>query len=133
MQYLRETMDRLAMANGERLLDTRNNSISLGAEPYQTCSAAASLHASILGVAMTLSTFPMTPAETSVLGSMLFSRCVSGTRSAFVSSFRTAVTVDCAHNQLCSVVTGVTKKVVAGISFNGYGAHFSVSLHMIGI
>ena len=80
LAYLREKMNILALANGERLLDTRNNSISM---------------------AMTLSTFTMDAAETSMLGSMLFSRCVSGTR----------------------VVTGVTKKTVAGIAFDGYGAH----------
>eukprot|EP01051_Picozoa_sp_SAG22_P001315 SAG22_NODE_50_length_24611_cov_74.139687_8_plen_535_part_00 len=80
MRYLREKMDVLAAANGERLLGTRNNTISM---------------------AMTLSTFTLDKAETSMLGSMLFSRCVSGTR----------------------VVTGVSKKAVAGIPFDGYGAH----------
>ena len=75
----------LRLAAGERVLDTPDNPISVG---------------------MTLSTL-LPPdasgdAAVSMFGSMLFSRCVSGTRA----------------------VPRGKRQEVAGITFDGYGAHY---------
>jgi O-phospho-L-seryl-tRNASec:L-selenocysteinyl-tRNA synthase len=83
--YLREQLSRVAQEHGERLLHTPDNPISLG---------------------ITLSTLApaagQSPAEAvSSFGSMLFLRCVSGTR-----------TVPLGRSQ-----------DVGGVSFLGYGAH----------
>ena len=82
MEYLREKLVAVAAANGERMLATKHNTISM---------------------AITLNTFCAggDRGATSMLGSMLFSRFVSGTRV---------------------VTTGGSKKV-AGLQFAGYGAH----------
>ena len=75
----------MAEAEGERVLATKHNDIS---------------------IAMTLSTFGEA-AGTSALGAMLYSRNVSGAR----------------------VCTGVGRKTVAGIEFEGYGAHADAYAH----
>ncbi|XP_049859795.1 O-phosphoseryl-tRNA(Sec) selenium transferase isoform X1 [Schistocerca gregaria] len=81
--YLKEELTKVALKHGERLLDTKNNPISIG---------------------MTLTSLVGTDTKTiTMLGSMLFLRCVSGTR----------------------VVTGTDIKEVAGHKFEGWGAHNS--------
>ncbi|PNF28476.1 O-phosphoseryl-tRNA(Sec) selenium transferase [Cryptotermes secundus] len=81
--YLKEELTKVALKHGERLLETKNNPISLG---------------------MTLTSLAGSDSKTvTMLGSMLFLRCVSGTR----------------------VVTGADLKEVAGYKFEGWGAHNS--------
>lgn len=81
--YLRDELSKIATKHGERLLDTKNNPISMG---------------------MTLNSLVTSdPKSVTMLGSMLFLRCVSGTR----------------------VVSTVDYKEVAGYKFEGWGAHTS--------
>lgn len=79
MSYLHLKLNEFALKHKERLLDTRNNPIS---------------------IAMTLSNIPKE--HVSYLGSMLFSRFISGTRIGVPES----------------------KKTICNILFNGYGTHF---------
>ncbi|RZF40213.1 hypothetical protein LSTR_LSTR011987 [Laodelphax striatellus] len=82
-KYLKEELAKIAHKHQERLLDTKNNPIS---------------------IAMTLTSLTGGDSKRiSMLGSMLFLRCVSGTR----------------------VITGVELKEVAGYKFEGWGAHYS--------
>jgi len=79
--YFREQLEAVARESGERMLETPNNPISL---------------------AMTLDSFGSgNMSDFSMLGSMLFSRCVSGPRS----------------------VPQGTKKSINGVNFVGYGSH----------
>ena len=83
--YLREQLGRVAEQHGERLLDTPGNPISMGMT---------------LG---TLSDAARGDEDVAFFGSMLFARCVSGTRT---------------------VPRGKVQDV-GGITFRGYGAHHS--------
>lgn len=79
--YFRSQLETVAKECGERVLETQNNPISFG---------------------MTLDSFGSGDMKDfSMLGSMLFSRCVSGPRS----------------------VPQGTKKTINGVSFIGYGSH----------
>ncbi|KAK7873918.1 hypothetical protein R5R35_012932 [Gryllus longicercus] len=81
--YLKEELSKVAFKHGERILETKNNPISMG---------------------MTLASLAGNDRKSvTLLGSMLFMRCVSGTR----------------------VVSGVDVKDVAGYKFEGWGAHTS--------
>nr|CAD7456595.1 unnamed protein product [Timema tahoe] len=80
--YLKEELTKIAFKYGERILETKNNPISIG---------------------MSLVSLSGSDSKTiTMLGSMLFLRCVSGTR----------------------VVTGADYKEVAGFKFQGWGAHY---------
>ncbi|XP_059471686.1 O-phosphoseryl-tRNA(Sec) selenium transferase [Neocloeon triangulifer] len=80
---LKEELGKVAQKHGERLLETKSNPIS---------------------IAMTLSCLAGgDPKSISMLGSMLFLRCVSGSR----------------------VITGVEVKDVSGHKFEGWGSHHS--------
>jgi O-phospho-L-seryl-tRNASec:L-selenocysteinyl-tRNA synthase len=113
MAYLRERMSALAAKHGERLLQTPNNPISLGARAAvaavaAACTASILMAAERVCVYVCVSRHPCgeTTAMTlqaggergaSYLGSMLFSRNVSGPR----------------------VVAPGTKATVEGVSFAG--------------
>lgn len=81
--YLKVKLGEVAKAHGERVLATRGNAISLGMSLSN------------------LATVGNEPADLKFLGSMLFTRCVSGTR----------------------VVIPGEGKTVAGHDFIGYGSH----------
>ncbi|XP_071448106.1 O-phosphoseryl-tRNA(Sec) selenium transferase [Hetaerina americana] len=79
--YLKDELTKVATKHGERILETKNNPISM---------------------AMTLGSMSgLDSKNLTMLGSMLFLRCVSGTR----------------------VVTGTDVKDVVGYKFEGWGAH----------
>ncbi|XP_067003463.1 O-phosphoseryl-tRNA(Sec) selenium transferase [Anabrus simplex] len=81
--YLKEELSKIAFKHGERILETKNNPISMG---------------------MTLTSLSGSDKKSvTLLGSMLFMRCVSGTR----------------------VVSGADIKEVTGYKFEGWGAHNS--------
>eukprot|EP00039_Didymoeca_costata_P007386 m.99126 g.99126 ORF g.99126 m.99126 type:complete len:473 (-) comp13666_c0_seq3:83-1501(-) len=82
--YLKERFGKLALDNNERLLETKNNTISLGMS-LGNIKKIGDKHGK----------------DIKFLGSMLFSRCVSGTR----------------------VVLTNEKKTIADHKFQGYGAH----------
>ncbi|CAH0382722.1 unnamed protein product [Bemisia tabaci] len=81
-KYLKEELGKLAMKHGERLLETKNNPISIGMT-LNSLSSGADVK------------------RVSMLGSMLYLRCVSGTR----------------------VVSSIDHKEVATYKFDGWGAH----------
>ncbi|XP_063220702.1 O-phosphoseryl-tRNA(Sec) selenium transferase [Bacillus rossius redtenbacheri] len=81
--YLKEELSKVASKYGERILDTKNNPISVG----MTLGSLAGADTKLI----------------TMLGSMLFLRCVSGTR----------------------VVTALDHKDVGGHKFEGWGAHCS--------
>jgi O-phospho-L-seryl-tRNASec:L-selenocysteinyl-tRNA synthase len=76
-QYLREKLTKIAERLGERVLATPNNPISIGTQaPFRTRRCPS--HTDPTSAAMTLTTLPRD--EATQLGSMLFSRRVSGCR-----------------------------------------------------
>eukprot|EP01147_Barroeca_monosierra_P010887 gene10887-2962_t len=86
MQYLRAGLEKIALAYNERLLDVRGNPISCGM--------------SLVSIEEKLATAGK---DVTFLGSLLFTRRVSGTR----------------------VISPRTQKEVAGIVFKGYGSHIN--------
>eukprot|EP00041_Stephanoeca_diplocostata_P012147 m.202481 g.202481 ORF g.202481 m.202481 type:complete len:497 (+) comp18833_c0_seq1:206-1696(+) len=86
---LRVKLEKVANKHGERVLVTKSNNISIGLSLESIATAAAD------------AADGSQCSDIQFLGSMLFQRCVSGTR----------------------VVNGVDIKTVAGTTFHGYGAH----------
>ena len=89
MKYFTQTLGEFAVAHNERLLSTKNNPICFGKFSMPTSDKEAMTLSNLHGM------------DPNFVGSMLFSRFVSGTR-----------TVDCK-----------TKKTISGIEFQAYGAH----------
>jgi len=119
--YLKQQLTTLATIHGERVLETKDNPISLGKTHYEMASTDIS---SRLSSALTLQqvqkALKLQDRDVTFFGSMLFTRCVSGTRwGKIVALCWLKLNILCQQRVVSTVVT----KTFHGVTFQGFDAH----------
>ena len=82
-EYLKQKLEEVATKHGERVLVTPKNPISIGLCYFTKTQSRDVSHSSLSHTAVSLSSLPHKEVNWTEFGSMLFTKCVSGTRLDF--------------------------------------------------